>query len=168
MRNTIGLFGTCDNSIWRNWFIAEYEKLGIDYFNPDAGDDWHPGMIKEENRHLNEDAIILFPVLGESLGQGSLGEIGFSINNVIRNISNGSNQYLIALIDDECTDSRKTSDEQKTSNNTRKLVKSKLLEVNHPNVFVVSSLDDMLELSLTLHETITALENAKLMFCIEG
>lgn len=152
MQNVIGLFGTCDNSKWRVPFVVEYEARKIAYFNPDAGDNWHPGMIEDENRNLQEDHIILFPVLAESLGQGSLGEIGFSILNVLRNIQNGSNQYLIVLIDDDCTDQRKTEDERKLSVKTRKLVKSKLLEVNHPNVFVVSTMDDMFDLSIALHE----------------
>lgn len=151
MQHAIGLFGTCDNSKWREPFIKEYTARGIAFFNPDAGDNWHPGMIEDENRNLQEDHIILFPVLAESLGQGSLGEIGFSILNVLRNIQSGNNQFLVVLIEDDCTDQRKTADERKLSIKTRKLVKSKLLAVDHPNVFVVASLDDMLELSIALH-----------------
>lgn len=158
MRNTIGLFGTCDGSTWRNEFIAEYNLRNIDFFNPDAGANWHPGMIEDENRNLREDNIILFPVLGESLGLGSLGEIGFSILNVLHNIQNGNNQYLVVLIDDVCTDERKPESERKLSDKTRKLVKSKLLEVNHPNVFVVSTINDMLELSLMLYKTANTLD----------
>jgi len=68
----VGLFGTCDNSKWRDEFIAAYDVLGVDCFNPDAGDNWHHGLVEEENKHLLEDEIILFPVLAESLGFGSL------------------------------------------------------------------------------------------------
>lgn len=143
----IGLFGTCDNSKWRDAFMKDYDMRDVDYFNPDAGDDWHPGMIADENKHLREDQIILFPVLGESLGFGSLGEIGFSINNVIRNIANGKDQRLIALIDDECTDDRKDVAARSQSTKARKLVKSKLLEVNHPSVYVVETLEEMLIVS---------------------
>jgi len=161
MQNVIGLFGTCDNSKWREPFMQAYESHKIEFFNPDAGDNWHPGMIEDENRNLREDHIILFPVLGESLGVGSLGEIGFSVLNVLRNIQNGSNQYLIAMIDDVCTDERKTADERKTSDRTRKLVKSKLVDVRHPNVFVVDSLDDMLRLSIDLHHASSSLSSLK-------
>lgn len=150
----VGLFGTCDNIPWRDDFISAFNNNDIAFFNPDAGDDWHPGMIEDENRHLMEDDIILFPVLKDSLGLGSLGEIGFSILNILHNITNGSNQHLIVMIDDDCTDDRKAKDERKTSVRTRKLVKSKLLGVKHPNVFVVASLEEMKELTISLAKNI--------------
>jgi len=103
-----------------------------------------------------EDKIILFPVLAESLGFGSLGEIGFSILNIKRNIENGSNQYLIVMIDDECTAVSATEDERKHSNRTRKLVKSKLEKVTHPNVLIVKNLDAMLIASLNLNQLVDA------------
>jgi len=143
----VGLFGTCDNSKWRDDFMISYDTLGVDYFNPDAGDNWHPGLIEEENKHLVEDEIILFPVLAESLGLGSLAEIGFSVLNVIRNIENGSNQHLIVMIDDDCTAESATESERNHSMRTRKLVKSKLLKVTHPNVVVVRNLNAMLVVS---------------------
>jgi len=144
MTLTVGLFGTCDNSKWRDDFIEAYGELGVDYFNPDAGDNWHPGMIEDENKHLLEDDIILFPVLAESLGLGSLGEIGFSVLNVIRNIEEGSTQHLIVMIDDDCTSTKASESEKEHSKRTRKLVKSKLLKVTHPNVIVVRNLNAML------------------------
>jgi len=150
----IGLFGTCDNVPWRNKFMEAFDKHEIEYFNPDAGDNWHPGMIDDENCHLMEDEIILFPILSESLGFGSLGEIGFSVLNVTRNITNGSNQHLIVMIDDECTDERKTEDTRTASVRARKLVKSKLVAVNHPNIFVVNSLEEMKELAIELGKTV--------------
>jgi len=150
MNNCIGLFGTVDGSKWRDPFIKEYDQRKINWFNPDAGDDWHPGMIKDENKHLNEDCIILFPVLSESLGSGSLGEIGFSVLNVFRNVTNGSNQHLIVLIDEECNDKRKTEEQRKNSSNARKLVRTKMADIKHPNVFLVETMDQMLNLSLRL------------------
>ena len=150
------MFGTCDNSKWRLPFMEKYDELGIAWFNPDAGDNWHPGMIEEENHHLNHDEIILFPVLAESLGSGSLGEIGFSVQNVLRNIQNGRRQFLIALIDDDCTDERKTEEERKRSVKDRKLVKSKLrAQVSCPVITLVNTLDEMMQISLDLHEFLT-------------
>lgn len=150
---TVGMFGTCDNSKWRLPFIEKYDELGISWFNPDAGSNWHPGMIEEENFHLNNDEIILFPVLAESLGSGSLGEIGFSVQNVLRNIQNGRRQFLIALIDDDCNDMRKTEEERKRSIKDRKLVKSKLKQqVSCPVITLVNTLDDMMQVSLDLYE----------------
>jgi len=161
----IGLFGTCDNITWRNSFISAFNNNDIEFFNPDAGDNWHPGMIDDENRHLMEDDIILFPVLKDSLGLGSLGEIGFSILNILRNIANGSNQHLIIMIDDDCTDDRKTEDERKTSVRTRKLVKSKLLGVKHPNVFVVDSLAEMKKLAVSLAKNINDYNALRTGYC---
>ncbi len=168
MKNCIGLFGTCDNIPWREEFIEIYEEHGIDYFNPDAGDNWHPGLIEDENLNLREDSVILFPILAESLGQGSLGEIGFSVMNVIRNITNGSHQMLVVLIDDYCTDARKTEDERQLSVKTRKLVKSKLLEVKHPNIYVIDSMEDMLELSVELYNVGSQMDQLHLSYNLSG
>ena len=149
---TVGLFGTCDNSKWRIPFMKKYDELGIKYFNPDAGDNWHPGMIEEENYYLNNAEIILFPILAESLGSGSLGEIGFSVQNVLRNIQNGRRQMLIMLIDDECTDGRKTEEERKRSTKDRALVKSKIqAQVSCPVITLVNTLDEMMEMSVDLY-----------------
>lgn len=151
MENTIGLFGTCDGSTWRVPVIDRLTALGIKWYNPDAGDNWEPWMAEEENRQLKEDHIILFPVLGESLGFGSLGEIGFSILNIMEAIQNGSDQTLIVLIDDECTDDRKSEQERKLSRNARKLVKSKLNAIKHSNVYLVNTVDEMVDLAVGLH-----------------
>lgn len=136
--------------------MEKFDKMGIKYFNPDAGDNWHPGMIEEENYFLNNAEIILFPVLAESLGSGSLGEVGFSVQNVLRNIQNGKQQFLIALIDDECTDERKTEKERERSSKDRKLVKSKLREkVSYPVITLVESMDEMMQLCINLHDFIS-------------
>lgn len=147
---TVGLFGTCANSNWRDSFIKEYKQRKIDFFNPDLGDDWTPDAAEDENKHLNEDDIILFPVLAESLGFGSLGEIGFSIMNVMNHILTGHNQFLVVLIDDECDMEDASKEDIKLSKNTRKIIKSKVEDVDHPNVFLVKTLDEMKELSFRL------------------
>jgi hypothetical protein len=149
-KSVVGLFGTCDNIAWRDIFIEQFKALTINYFNPMV-DDWDPSFVDIENHHFQHDSIILFPVLGESLGLGSLGEIGFSINNVITNINNGHNQKLVVLIDDECTDASKPKEQRDLSNKTRVLVKSKLLLISHPNIFVIDTLDQMLDMVIKLY-----------------
>ena len=148
MQNVIGLFGTCDGSQWRVPVIERLDRESIEWYNPDAGDNWEPWMADEENRQLKEAHIILFPVLEESLGYGSLGEIGFSILNIRDNIVAGSNQCLIVFIADACADERKTPEQRKDSDRARKLVKSKLAAVTHTNVYLVESIDDMVELAI--------------------
>ena len=149
---TVGLFGTCDNIRWRDPFMKKYDELGIYYFNPMV-DDWHPGLIEEENYFLNYGEIILFPILKESLGSGSLGEIGFSIQNVLRNIKKGRQQSLIALIDDDCIDERKSEEERKRSIKDRELVKTKFKKnVSCPIITLCNTLDEMQVLSLELYD----------------
>ena len=151
----IGLFGTCDNIKWRDSFMPGYKDREISYFNPMV-DDWEPWMVEEENKHFATDDIILFPVLKESLGLGSLAEIGFSVMSVLRDIMNGKNRYLVVLIDDEVDPAKDATDaEKKYSRNARALVKSKVLKyANHPNIFLVDTLPEMFSLSYKLHSMI--------------
>jgi len=160
---TIGLFGTCDNVPWRDRFMEAYTAKGIAYFNPMISD-WSerlemsrkglcPNPTEEENYYLNNAEVILFPVLEDSLGHGSLGELGFSIQTVLRRILNGSPQFLIALIDDECKDERKNAEQRKDSKKNRALVKSKLIKVvSYPVITMVSTLDEMFKLSFEMYD----------------
>ena len=146
----IGLFGTCGQSKWRDDFMSRYEELGIKFFNPQVGiGEWHPGLVDGENRHFAEDDIILFPVTHESTGQGSLVEIGFSIRQSLRV---NCHRFFIFLIDDECNDPNADGAHRKESVNSRALIKSKLVEEEIHNVFLVDSLEEMLTLSIQLHE----------------
>lgn len=159
---TIGLFGTCDNVPWRNPFMSEYDKRGYKYFNPMI-DNWGemmelhragkgPNPADVENTHLWNDEVILFPVLKDSLGMGSLAELGFSVSTVVRNILNGRNQLMCFLIDDICTDERKNAEQRKDSARTRALVKTKLLKfVAYPNIVLVNTIEEMLKVSLDLY-----------------
>ncbi len=172
----VGLFGTCDNIPWRQPFIKIYEEMGILYYNP-VLENWSellemsrkglcPNPTEEENYYLNNAEIILFPVLKDSLGSGSLAEIGFSVQRVIRNIMNGKQQFLISLIDDECTDQRKTEAERHDSVKNRALVKSKLIEnISYPVITMVDTLDEMKKLSIItyalLKETPSSIETPK-------
>jgi len=147
---TIGLFGTCGSSRWRDPFIAAYEARGIPYFNPQVAEGaWHPGMVEDENRHLREDEMILFPVTHETPGTGSLGEIGFSALQAIR-----SNRFrtMVFLIDDECRDPKATPEVVMESNRARRLVKSKIAEeARHwHNIHLVGTMEEMLALTLRL------------------
>lgn len=158
---TIGLFGTCGNSTWRNQFINDYERLGISYFNPQVSDGtWTPGCVHEENKHLMEDAVILFPVLKETTGQGSLAEIGFSINAAI---NRNPDRYFIFLIESECTDTNATEAQRADSVRTRVLVRSKLVTESKKNsgIYIVENLDEMLLLSVNLHGIVSSFRNLR-------
>jgi len=161
MYNTIGLFGTCGNSTWRNQFIECYTEKGIPFFNPQLPPGtWTPGCMKEENDHLMTDGIILFPVTNETTGQGSLAEIGFSISAALKR---NPERYFIFMIDDACLDPDASAAACADSVRSRKLVKSKLVEVAKENdgVFIANTLADMLVLSTKLYSQIVSFNELK-------
>ena len=157
---TIGLFGTCDNSTWRDKFISEYNKLKIIYYNPQVKEGtWKPENAVIEANHLANDDIILFPVLSESYGLGSLAETGFSI---INSINLNRNRHTIILIDSQ-VENLGNPELVKESNKMRKLVKSHCQHLNLSNVHIVNNLDNMLEVSLKLHEILLLRNSIKLI-----
>ncbi len=148
---TIGLFGTCGNSKWREPFIKKYKRLKIDFFNPQVAD-WNPECAEEEARHLAEDEIILFPVTRETYGMGSLSEVGFSILQAIRLDDRRDFVIMIEMeldpnLDDEIT--------RKESLRARALVKQHLKKLRFRNVYLVDTLEEMLEVSIQLHKAVT-------------
>jgi len=146
---TVGLFGTCGNSTWRESFIEVYDNKGIDYFNP-VKDDWKAEDAKIEANHLANDEIILFPVTDETLGLGSLGEVGFSI---LQAIKLDSNREIVVMITDDLNDVAKGYFEEsmiRESIKMRALIKAHLNKLNYPNVYLVDSLNDMLMVSLEM------------------
>ncbi len=144
----IGLFGSCDKIRWRDPFMSKYEFLGIKYFNPMV-DDWNPGMVPLEAEHLAEDQIILFPILRETYGQGSLSEVGLG---PLRAIRQNVHRSFVVLIDEDL-DASLMGDaaRAKDSIRSRKLVKGHLKNINLPNLYMVESLDQMLDTSIRLH-----------------
>lgn len=153
------LGGTCGGDMWRTPFEADLARRGRSFFNPQV-DDWQPWMVDLENRCIQESPVVLFPVLGSTLGIGSLGEIGFSVLAVLRSITSGRNRELIVLIEPEADPSMiitvKQADGTKTkehpgpaliqeSNRLRALVRSKVLaESWRQGVWLVDTLPEML------------------------
>lgn len=146
---TIGLFGTCGKSTWRNDFINEYQKSNINYFNPQLPEGtWKPSDAQKEAMHLAIDQIILFPVLNSTYGLGSLSEVGFSILNAIR-LDHRRN--FIILIDKKVNQSLNDPQLATSSNTARNLVLEHLKKLKLDNVYLVENLSDMLKLSLKLY-----------------
>ena len=156
MTITVGLFGTCDNSKWREPFIERFNREGITYFNP-VVEDWNPGCMPIEKEHFESDEILLFPILAESYGQGSLSELGFS---VLRALRASKARILILLIDPEVE--QRLMDENalraKDSNRSRALVGSYIESVEDSRVIVVHSLAALLTASLQAHKLLDGLE----------
>lgn len=156
---TIGLFGTCGNSTWRNKFMELYEERHIPYFNPQVKD-WKPELADIEAWHLANDKIILFPVTGETYGTGSLAETGFSILNAI---SLNENRFVCIYIEAELNPELIQTNEiaAKESLRARKLVKAHLEKQNSKNLFIFDSLEEMMEASLELYDAISILEKVR-------
>lgn len=151
MKLTIGLFGTCGGSQWRKPFADRYTQEGISFFDPQKPD-WKPEDATIEAEHLAEDAIILFPVTGETTGAGSLSEVGFSILNAIR--LDNQRDFVILI---EPTLSQNLMDtlppvHAKESLRARALVIQHLKKLRLSNLYLVSSLEEMLEVSVQLHK----------------
>ncbi len=145
---TVGLFGTCGASTWRKAFIEAYERLGVPYFNPQV-EDWKPELADLEAWHLANDEVILFPVTGETFGAGSLAETGFSALSAMRWNAQRFVVVYVELTLDEAL-AKSNPEAAKDSVRARKLVLAHLKEQAPKNVFVVSSLEEMLRVSLRL------------------
>ncbi|MDR2540524.1 MAG: nucleoside 2-deoxyribosyltransferase domain-containing protein [Candidatus Peribacteria bacterium] len=147
-KNVIGLFGTCGASTWRDAFMAKYQELGIEYFNPQK-DDWKPEDAENEAEHLASDQIILFPITDETYGMGSLSETGFSILNAIKL---DDRRDFVILVSPTVKEELQVENPAlfKESTRARALVKQHLKKLNFSNLYVVETLDEMLKVSIAL------------------
>jgi hypothetical protein len=150
----IGLFGTCGRSTWRqNLFIPKYLecelKDGIDFFNPQV-ENWNPALAEIEAEHLAEDSIICFPITSETYAFGSLAEIGFSI---LQSLKFDDRRDLIIMIDPILDPNlMKDEDKAKESLRSRALVKQHLKKLRYNNLYLVDTLQEILDLSLLLYD----------------
>ncbi len=145
----VALFGTCGPTTFRkDIFIPEYERLGIGYFNPQV-DDWNPEFADVESDHLAHDVVQCWPVLGSTYGTGSLAEQGYSIASSLR-APTPLPKFIIPMIELELDASLDDAVARKESERARKLASTHLKNNASPNVFLVTSLEEMLEKSIIL------------------
>lgn len=95
---TVGLFGTCGGSQWRETYKAKLAAMRLDCFDPQVmpethGRAWCETDIENELRHLDADDILLFKVTGEATSHVTLLE-------VLRTIRRPK-QFVIVVIEDE-------------------------------------------------------------------
>ena len=140
---TIGLFGTCGSSRWRDKFIARYESERISFFNPQVAD-WKPEDAIKEAEHLANDEVILFPVTSETYATGSLSEVGFSILQAIRL---DDRRDFVVMIEQRLDERLSDSIARRESLRARALVIQHLKKLRLKNVYMVESLEEMLEVS---------------------
>ena len=163
MRECIGLFGHCGRQRWRDSFIERYEQESINYYNPfkDDYDSAIDGPLEASN--MAENKIVVFPITNQSFGMISLNEVSIATNM-------SEDRHLIVLVDDNVMSDVSISNRNNTysdetlasinkemsraSVSSRNLVRFHLEKLNKPNVHLVSSLDDMLELSVVLYREV--------------
>ena len=144
---TIGLFGTCGKSRWRDMFIDKYNQQEISFFNPQV-ENWKPEDAVREAEHLANDEVILFPITSETYATGSLSEVGFSILQVIRL---DDRRDFVVMIEQKLDDDLSNQEARKESLRARALVLQHLKKLRLKNVYVVSTLEEMLEVSIMLY-----------------
>lgn len=160
---TIWLFWTCWKSKWRDSFIEKYKSLWIDFFNPQLEDwTWLPENAINEAEHLASDDIILFPVTWETYWLGSLAETGFSIVQTLQNIN--SRRFVIIYIEPIYENLKSDEKLYTESIKWRKLVLEHLSKIQNDNVFIVSSLKEMEELSIELYSIVNEFNNLKIKY----
>jgi hypothetical protein len=146
---TVGLFGTCGKSKWRTPFMEKYKELGICFYNPQV-ENWDPSCADIEAQHLADDEVILFPVTNETYATGSLSEVGFSILQAIRL---DDRRDFIVLVASDLLEELNDSIARKESLRARALVKQHLKKLRLPNLYLVDTLDEMLQVSIELYRT---------------
>lgn len=156
---TVGLFGTCGGSRWREPFLVLLAQQGIPCFNPQV-DNWSPELAQVEAWHLAHDRLILFPVTDETFGFGSLAETGFSINSAI---SASTSRFVLLYIASDVSDTLKAQapEQADASRRARKLTLAHLAQVTSPHVFVATSLQDMLNKTLKLFAALELLDSVR-------
>jgi len=93
---TVGLFGTCGGSTWRETYKEQLAQMGIEGYDPQVmpethGRSWCEADIELEARQLADAPILMFKVTGETAGMLSFCEIITAINR--------GGQFIICLIE---------------------------------------------------------------------
>lgn len=147
---TIGLFGTCGNSQWREPFITKYKQLGIQFFNPQVKD-WKPELAAVEAQHLANDKIILFPITNETYATVALSEVGFLVLNAIKPDDRKS---FVVMIQEDLNPELNDPIAREESLRARVLVLEHLRHLRLSNLYIVDTLEEMLDISLKLYQDV--------------
>lgn len=71
---TVGLFGTCNDSLWRDYFLILLDKNKFDWFNP-VVEDWNEKAQINEEFHKSNDEVIVFVITPKMKGVYSIAEV---------------------------------------------------------------------------------------------
>ena len=100
---SVGLFGTCGGSRWRDSYKAKLAAMRLDCFDPQVmpethGRAWCEADIENELRHLDNDDILLFKATGETASHVTLLEVLRAVHR--------PKQFVIVVIEDLAVDYR--------------------------------------------------------------
>ena len=140
---TVGLFGTCGGSRWRQNFIWHLGLQGVEYFDPQV-EDWTPELASVEAEHLASDAIVVMVVTSETTAAASLVEAGLM---VARAILEPEKSFVLYVAPEAFPELEGAKD----SNRARRLLTEHLGHFKEvKNLHVVSDFDQVLGLTLQL------------------
>ena len=139
----VGLFGTCGGSRWRQNFAWHFDRLGVEYFDPQV-EDWTPECASIEARHLAEDVIIVMTITAETTAAASLVEAGLM---VARAILEPEKSFVLYVAPEAFPELEGAKD----SNRARRLLTEHLGHFKEvKNLHVVPHFDQVLGLTLQL------------------
>jgi hypothetical protein len=153
----VGLFGTAGSSTWRDAFVQAYTAANIQFFNPQKSNWVQEVDAPLEAQHLEQDKIVLFPVLSETYGGGSTTELGFAAN-AVKGTGRSLVIYLTPKVDEALTEANALA--AKEANRARGLAAAHMSRLDSDNIYVVESLEQMLTLSITLYQSYKLKESA--------
>ena len=148
---TIGLFGTCGHSKWRFPFIERFQKLGINFFYPIGLEASGSTNYAE---HLTGDQIVLFSITEEDYGFKLLHELE-SVVEFFAETKDLSRHIVIAInpyLDEELIG--KDLQLSLVSEERISFVTSHIRDLQIPNVHMVDSMNEMLEVSIQLYRDV--------------
>jgi len=148
----VGMFGACGDSTFRqDLLIPAYEQRGIRYYNPQVGvGEWVPEFADDEADHVAYDMVQTWPVLDSTYALRTLSESGFSVASSIR-AESPLPKFIIPMIVETLDPALDDPVAREASLGARQLVRAHMAQNTSPNVFVVESLDQMLEASIVLY-----------------
>jgi hypothetical protein len=148
----VGLFGACGPTTHRqDLFIPAYEQVGIRYYNPQVPEGtWAPDMMPDEADHLKHDVVQTWPVTPDTYALGTLAEQGYSFAESLRSESPFP-KFIIPMITLDLADHLDNPELRAETTRARLLALGRLQASTSPNVFVVDSLEEMLEVSIVLY-----------------
>lgn len=139
----VSLFGTCNNSNWREEVMSRLAAANIEFFNP-VVPDWKPEHAVNEAKHAAEDAVIMLVITGETTSIASMAESGWLAAHAIQR-----GQSLVMVLQDMPAETEPV-DDTKRNNKARNLLRQHIKSLNSPNVFLCETIEAAADMAIQL------------------